>query len=294
MLVTTMRHVRRASVAHIPVFSGRAFVWADVASRLIAAAGTPLVLSLHGGNLPILARRRPDAVRRLLDRAAIVVAPSEYLRQELASLRKDIRLMPNPVELRHYPFVESNVERKRLIWLRAFQTIYNPTLAPRMLAILCERHPDVHLTMVGATLDETRIATERVAEDLGVRDRITFLGAVPKTQVARHLRDADVFINTTNVDNMPVSVIEAMALGLPIVSTNVGGIPHLLSDGTDALLVPPDDPRAFADAVSRLFTAPAMAATLARAARAKVEPFDWRIMLERWEALLREAASRKK
>lgn len=295
MVYTAARRARSVSVAHIPVFSGRAFIWSEVASRIITLSGTPLVLSLHGGNLPAFSKRWPRLVRRLLGRAVIVMAPSDYLRLALQHLREDIRLVPNPIELARYEFRLPTLEHGHLIWLRAFQSIYNPTLAPRMLAIVRQRHPEVRLTMIGADLhDGTRAATERVASELGLAEHIDYVGVIKKAEVPHWLRRGDVFVNTTNIDNTPVSVIEAMACGLPVVSTNVGGIPRLLHHEQDALLVPPDDPAAFASAVSRILDNPTFAQQLAQTARRVVQDFDWRIVLQRWDDLLLEAAAKRR
>ena len=98
--------------------------------------------------------------------------------------------------------------------------------------------------------------------------------------------DYDIFINTTHVDNTPVSVLEAMALGLPVVSTAVGGIPDLLDDGEEALLVADDDEEAMTEAVIRLIQSPELAQSIARKARRKVEAFDWENVRELWRQLL--------
>jgi glycosyltransferase involved in cell wall biosynthesis len=127
--------------------------------------------------------------------------------------------------------------------------------------------------------------TMEAANLLGVKDRIEFPGLVPKNDVPHWLNKGDIFLNTTNVDNTPVSVIEAMACGLCIVSTNVGGIPYLLEDGVDALLVPPEDPEAMANAVKRILTDPQLAASLSANARKKAEAFSWEKVLPMWEAL---------
>ena len=96
----------------------------------------------------------------------------------------------------------------------------------------------------------------------------------------------DVFLNTTNIDNTPVSVLEAMACGLCVVSTNVGGIPYLLADGKDSLLVEPAKEEAMADAVRTVLGEPGLAGGLSRAARAKTESLDWMTILPQWEAML--------
>ena len=95
-------------------------------------------------------------------------------------------------------------------------------------------------------------------------------------------------LNTTNFDNMPVSVIEAMALGLPIVSTNVGGMPYLVRDGVDGILLPPNDEKAMARAIQDLLADPESAGKMAENARKKVEGFDWREVAEQWRELLGE------
>ena len=102
------------------------------------------------------------------------------------------------------------------------------------------------------------------------------------------LNKADIFLNTTNVDNTPVSVIEAMACGLCIVSTNVGGIPYLLEDGVDALLVPPEDTQAMANAVKRILSDRQLAAALSANARKKAGAFSWEKVLPMWEALFHD------
>jgi Glycosyltransferase len=93
-------------------------------------------------------------------------------------------------------------------------------------------------------------------------------------------------LNTSRVDNTPVSVLEAMACGLCVVSTNVGGISYLLEDGHDALLVPSNDPSAMAAAVHRILVEPSLAKHLSYNARKKSEQFDWSNILPQWEALL--------
>jgi glycosyltransferase involved in cell wall biosynthesis len=113
---------------------------------------------------------------------------------------------------------------------------------------------------------------------------------VSKSAVPDWLNRGDIFLNTTDVDNTPVSVLEAMACGMCVVSTDVGGLPYLLEDGRTALLVPPDDPLAMARAVRRLLERPELSEHLSRSARQAAEAFQWGAILPRWEALLREVA----
>jgi glycosyltransferase involved in cell wall biosynthesis len=287
MLATSWRARHDYSVAHVDVYSGYGFNWAEIVCLLLRAAGKPYALTLRGGDLPAFGRRWPGRVRRLLRSAAIVTTPSRYLLEQMQVHRADLRLLPNPLGLDRYPFARRSAPGPRLVWLRAFHRLYNPALAPRVLARLAREFPDARLTMVGPDKGDGSLqATQTAAAELGVSDRITFVGGVAKEDVPRRMADGDVFLCTSDIDNTPVSVLEAMACGLCVVATNVGGLPYLLADGTDALLVPPDDPAAMAAAVRRVLRDRALASRLSRNARRKAEGFDWSALLPQWHALL--------
>ena len=154
------------------------------------------------------------------------------------------------------------------MWLRAFHETYNPSLAPAVLALLASDIPDVSLTMIGPDKGDGSLQrTLAAAARLGVSDRLRVIEGVPKEKVGDVLSEADIFLNTTNVDNTPVSVMEAMACGLCVVSTNVGGIPDLVDDGRDGILVPPADPAAMAAGVRRVLDGPGVRGQAFRATR---------------------------
>jgi glycosyltransferase involved in cell wall biosynthesis len=226
-------------------------------------------------------------VKKCLTWATVVTAPSRYLMEQMRPYRADIRLLPNPLNLSSYRFSLREQPQPQLIWLRAFHEIYNPLLALKVVALLTADFPDIRLTIIGP--DKRDGSLQRLLQlrvELGLADHVTLLGGVPNAEVPGLMHRGDIFLNTTNVDNTPVSVLEAMACGLCVVSTNVGGIPYLLEHEHDALLVPPDDPAAMATALCRILTEPGLAKQLSRNARRKVEQFDWSVILPQWEALL--------
>lgn len=291
MVGSAWRRRREYEVAQVDVYSWDAFVWAEAVCWTLQRAGRPYVLTLHGGDLPRFTRRWPGRVRRLLQSAAAVTTPSGYLLDEMRSVRNDLRLLPNARDLGTCRVRVRSRPEPKLVWLRRFHWLYNPEMAPEVVRRLQVEHPSVHLTMVGPDSgDGTLESTRRVAAECGVFGRISFPGGVPKEQVPAWLEQGDVFLNTTDVDNTPLSVLEAMACGLCIVSTNVGGIPYLLEHEKDALLVPPRDPEAMAAAVRRVLEEPGLAERLSRSARAKVKQFDWQVILPQWDGLLRSVA----
>lgn len=287
MVGTVWRRRADYDVAVVDVYSGAAFVWAEAVTATLRAARRPYVLTLHGGNLPAFAARWPRRVRRLLGGARMVTTPSMYLRDRLRHVRDDLALVPNAIELESYRFRERTRAAPRLVWLRAFHRVYNPTLAVQTIARLTRAIPDVNLTMVGSdTGDGAHAATREAIAEAGLSAHVELSGGVPKAAVPNVLGQADVFLNTSTIDNTPVSVIEAMACGLCVVSTSVGGIPFLLDDTHDSLLVPSGDADAMAAAVTRIVIEPELAAGLSRRARAKAEAFDWSAVLPRWESIL--------
>jgi glycosyltransferase involved in cell wall biosynthesis len=293
MVATVWRRRQEYEVAYVEVYSGKAFFWGEAVCLALRLAGKPYVLNLHGGALPFFARRWPGRVGKLLKSAFAVVTPSPYLLEKMKPYREDLRIIPNGLNLQSYPTKIRSRPQPRLVWLRAFHSIYNPTLAPRVLSLLTNEFPDISLVMVGPDKDGSLSRTQELASQLGLADLVSFPGKIPKEVVPLWLQKGDIFLNTTNVDNTPVSVIEAMACGLCIVSTDVGGIPYLLEPEHDALLVPPDDAAAMAKAVHRILTESGLAENLSHHARQKAEGFDWPVILPQWEELFAEVGERQ-
>lgn len=294
MLRTIVARRGEIDAAVVDLYSGPAFVWAEAACELLLRLGKPFVLTLHGGNLPAFAQHSPTRVCRLMSKACAITAPSGYLAHQMRIYRPDLEVIPNPLDVGQYPYSRRSKIQPRLVWLRAFHKIYNAPMAVSVAALLMGEFPETSLTMVGPDKDGSLAQAENCARQLGVISRIRFSGPVPKTEVPATLAQGDVFLNTTNVDNTPVSVLEAMACGLCVVSTNVGGIPYLLRNQWDALLTPAGDARAMAAAVRQLLTDSSLAERVSETARRKAADLDWSLVLPTWERLLGEVISPSK
>lgn len=285
MLSAPLRFRRTYATAVIDVFSGLSLVWAVAASLSVRVCGKPYVMVLHGGALdPAAAYAR--WLRNAMKHASQVVTPSRRLASLFSSSVLPVRWIPNGLDVARYPFRLRVEPQPRLVWLRALHEIYNPGLAVRTLAMLGE-WPKATLALYGR-LSRRPAAREidRLAGALGVRDRTLLAGPVPKARVPHVLAAHDIFLNTTQFESFGVSVLEAGACGLCIVTTNVGELPYVWQHDHDALLVPPNDPEAMAAAVRRILTEPDLAARLSENARRKAEQFDWSAVLPQWESLL--------
>ncbi len=208
------------------------------------------------------------------------------MQESFKHLRSDIKIIPNPIDLTESLFRQRDSIQPKLIWVRAFHSVYNPTLAIKVLALLKRTFPDVKLWMLGPDKGDHSLANVLdLAEKLGVRHSVLIVGHIAHAEIPIWLDKADIFMNTSNYDTAPRSLLEAMANGLCVVSTNVGGIPHLAENGVEAILVDPNDPESMADAVMKILSSPDLASRLSRNARTRSEKSDWSAILPRWESL---------
>ena len=272
------------------VFSGPAFAVTDAASLLCRALRLPQIYVLRGGALPEFAADRPGWVRRVMGRAAVIIAPSAYLARvfgRFPELAPRIRVIPNILDLVKYSYHHRSTVAPRLLWMRTFHDVYHPEMAVETLAELRHTHPEATLTMAGqekGLIDAVRA----LAQARGLAEAVRFPGFLGPDDKAREFAAHDIYLNTNRVDNMPVSVLEAGAFGLPVIATAVGGIPDLLTPDETALLVPDGDAAAMADAVRRLLAEPALAARLSAQGRALAESCGWDAVRPQWAALFQE------
>jgi glycosyltransferase involved in cell wall biosynthesis len=285
MLWKTLRYSRRVQVVLIDTYSTQNFLYAVAVANLCRLLHLPYIPILRGGDLPRRLKKSKAASYKLFNGAVSNVAPSMYLYEGFkAEGYTNLTYIPNTLEIEKYPFFEREKPKLQLLWVRSFAAIYNPLMAIKVVEILTARGFSPSLCMVGPEKDSSlqeciKLATSRQLD-------VSFKGMLTKEEWISLSRDYDIFINTTNFDNTPVSVMEAMALGLPIISTNVGGIPYLIEDQIDGLLVPPEAPELFANAIQEVFSDAHKALSLSRKARIKAESFDWQKIKHSWNTLL--------
>jgi L-malate glycosyltransferase len=281
---SVLRWARRVDVMVVMVFSGLGFGAADVPSWIAKRLHKPLIFALHGGNLPDFARRHPVWSRRVLSRADILVAPSEYLAAAMGQLGFETRVIPNILPMESYTYRERRSAAPRLLWMRTFHDIYQPDMAIDVLRLLSSSHPAARLTMAGqdkGMLQDVR----RLAHVHCLGERVRFPGFLDTLGKQREFENHDIFINTSRVDNMPVSLAEAAAAGLPVVTTAVGGIPYVFRHEHSALFVNNGDAAAMAQAVERLVELPDLMVRLSRNGRMVAESCAWSQVKPGWERL---------
>jgi glycosyltransferase involved in cell wall biosynthesis len=189
--------------------------------------------------------------RFAFERADVVLPVSEALRDGIRALgtRADFRVVPNVVDASRFHPAETasrNGAPQRLIGVGQLYAAKGWEYLIEAVAILARSRHDFRLDIVGD--GELRAAHEQLVDRLGVRDIVSFHGWLSKEEVARRVRDADLFVITSRYDSNPCAVIEALASGVPVVGTAVGGIPDMIGEGM-GLLAEREDPESIADRI---------------------------------------------
>jgi glycosyltransferase involved in cell wall biosynthesis len=284
---TILRNRNRIDIMIVHTYGGPSFVVEDIASWLGCIFGFRIIMFLHGGAMPEFMSRFPRWTRRVLRRAQVIAAPSAYLARAVEPYGFTARVIPNIIDLNSYPYRRPDQLKPRLFWMRSFHDVWNPLMAVRALARVRQKAPAATLVMAGQNkglLDQTR----KLAEDLGVGAAVRFPGFLQHEGKLAEGSHADIFINTNHIDNMPVAVVEAGALGLPIVTTDVGGIPDLLQDGESALFVRDNDDEQMAEAILSLLDDPDLAIKLSTNGRRVAERSSWDQVRRQWEQIFNE------
>lgn len=286
MMWSVINYRKQVSYLLIDTYSTKAFWYAFLCSQLARFFNIKYIPILHGGDLPNRLKKNPMFCRMLFSNAYKNVAPSDYLKQAFEKEGfKNVIHIPNTIEIEKYEFKLRTELTPNLLWVRAFASIYNPKMAVKVLQQLQEQYPSATLTMVGPDKDGSLQTTKDFAKSLGIT--VNFSGQLTKEEWWELASKHDIFINTTHFDNTPVSVMEAMALGLPVISTKVGGIPFLLANEQNALLVPDNDITAMTNAVLDLLENKPKNNLLITNARTFIEQMDWELVKQSWVSILK-------
>ncbi len=286
MLLQTFKLRKQIDYVLIDTYSTYNFWYAFFVSQLCRILKLKYIPKLHGGDLPHRLIKNPFLCRMIFKHAYRNVAPSAYLLNAFSNRSfAELLYIPNTIELHKYSFKSRDEILPKLLWVRSFTSIYNPEMALRVCHELKKHFPDYQLCMVGPDKDGTLNHIQKMASRMKLN--VKFTGKLSKPEWAALSAEYDIFINTTHFDNTPVSIIEAMALGLPIISTNVGGISYLLENNKTALLVDDNDVDGMVQAIKEILCNPQLKNTLVNNANHLIQDFDWQKVKSKWDEVLK-------
>jgi glycosyltransferase involved in cell wall biosynthesis len=268
------RAVQHADCVHLMANSWWSFhLFATPTVRIAHRLGKPVVLNYRGGEAADFFARQFRWVAPTLRAADRVVVPSGFLEEVFAGFGVATTIVPNVVDLDHFSSAAEVVQEPHLLVARRLESLYGIDTALRACALLRERGVAARLTVAGAGPEEAPLRA--LARELEIDPHVQFAGQVDNAAMGHLYRATRIALNPSRADNMPISILEAMACGVPVVSTRVGGVPYLVEDGVTALLVPPDEPLVMAEAVLRLHTDPTGYRQMREAGLQAVKQYTW-------------------
>ncbi|MEO5817804.1 MAG: glycosyltransferase family 4 protein [Gemmatimonadaceae bacterium] len=283
--LSLLAQIRKYDVVHAFSASYTSYLLAPLPAMLVARLyGKRIVLNYRSGEASDHLAKSPLAVRtmRLADE---IVVPSGYLVEVFAQFGLHARSILNFVDLDNLDYRERTVTRPTFLSNRNLEPLYNVGCTLRAFGVIQQQEPDAVLTVVGDGSE--RASLEALARELGLRN-VEFAGKVPPQRMREFYDAADVYLNSPNIDNMPNSVIEAFASGLPVVTTNAGGIPFIVTDGETGFMSACDDHEALArNALALVRTSGLAHAVAARARNVCLTRYVWEAVAVEWETLYR-------
>jgi L-malate glycosyltransferase len=277
-----VRELRRADVVHVFSASYTSFLLSPLPAVVVGRLmGKPVIVHYHSGEAPDHLRRSPVA-RWTLKRVDRNVVPSAFLRDVFAGFDIPADIVPNTINLHRFAYRVRDPLEPRLLSTRNLEPLYNVACTLRAFHRIQARYPNATLIVVGHGSEAARL--KMLAIELGLRN-VTFTGPVAPDQIHQYYARSDIYIQTPSIDNMPNSLIEAFASGLPVVSTRVGGVPDILAHGVHGFTADDDDDEAVAAHVVHLVEHPDEARRMAAAARDRCAAGEWSHVREAWLAI---------
>lgn len=273
-VVRLWRCAGRADVMHVMANSGWSWhLHATPAIWIAYARGIPVIVNYRGGEAGAFLARQAAWVRPSLRRAFAVIVPSGFLASLFGRFEVPTEIVPNIIDLSRFRPEPARRAGHHLIVTRNLEDLYDIGTALRAFAQIGRAFPDATLTIAGSGPRLPDL--QRLARELDIASRVRFTGRLDNVRIAELYRQADVVLNPSTADNMPNSLLEGMASGVPIVTTDVGGIPFLVEDRKSALLVPPRSPDRMAAMAIEVLSRPELAQQLRTAGLELAAQFDW-------------------
>ncbi len=226
-------------------------------------------------------------VMRLADR---IIVPSGYLVDVFARFGLPAQTIANSVELERFQFRERVPLQPKFLCTRLFEPLYNIGNVIRAFHLIQQQLPEASLTLAGD--GSQRAALEQLVSELGARN-VNFLGFVKFEEIPKLFETNDVYLMANDIDNMPATLLESNACGMPVVTTDAGGIPYIVTHEKNALLVRCGDYENLARQALRLFTEPDLTTRLAQNGLANAQHYTWPTVREQWLGLYQELTRTK-
>lgn len=277
----------RYDIIHIFTASYYSYLLSAVPALLVAKAyGKRTILNYRSGEAEDHLKGWPSAARtcRWADR---IVVPSGFLVDVFARFGLRAEAIFNTIEIDRFHFRERRPLRPRFVSARLLEPLYNVACALRAFALVQAHRPEAQLVIAADGSERNKLG--QLARELNLQ-HASFIGKIDYQRMPGLLDASDIYLNANDLDNMPSSLIECMAAGVAVVSTNAGGIPYVVTNEQTGLLVACNDHEAMAHAAIRLLEDEELAAAISNRARREAEKYQWSAVRDEWLGLYQQLA----
>jgi glycosyltransferase involved in cell wall biosynthesis len=290
-VVRLWRTVTEADVVHVMANSGWAwhlFAWPAI--RIAKLRRRPIIVNYRGGLAEEFLARSAAVVTSTLAGTRLVV-PSGYLQNVFRRYTVDSQIIPNVVDVHRFrpadPQRALATHAPHVVIARNLEPIYGIDAGLKALAAVVPRCPGLRVSIAGTG---PQLATlQSLSRELGLASRVRFTGRLDVAEMARLYQDADLVLNPSRVDNTPNSILEALACGVPVVTSNVGGIPYLVEHLRTAWIAGADSPASLAEGILEILSNPELREALVANGLELARTCAWSAVRDRWLAAYGEA-----
>jgi glycosyltransferase involved in cell wall biosynthesis len=278
-VTSLLMQVRKHDVLHIFSASYFSFLLAPTPALLIAKLfGKQTILNYRSGEAEDHLTRSLVAVS-IMKLADAIIVPSQYLVDVFQKFGLRSRWIFNFVQLDQFRWRERKPLRPVFLSNRNFESHYNVACTLRAFGRIKKKYPTAEMIVVGD--GPLREELHSLARELKLQS-VKFVGAVPQAQMPELYKATDIYLNCSDIDNMPGSIIEAFACGLPVVTTNAGGIPYIVTDQETGLLIQCGDDHGIAHAALHLLEDEQLADSIIQRARQECDKYQWAAVRQQW------------
>lgn len=294
-LIHLWQAIGKTEIVHVMANSGWSWYLHAVPAILIAHfRKIPSIVNYRGGGAAAFIRKNAKFVLPTLRKTQSLILPSGFLLRVFKEFGIHGKIVPNIVDLSR--FSPSQADRSpfspHIVVTRNLETIYGIDIALKAFRLILDRFPCAHMTVAG-TGDQAQNLL-RVVHELNIPDKVAFVGRLDREGVIELYKTADILLNASRIDNMPNSLLEALASGVPIVTTNAGGISYMVEQRKTALLVDIDDSSAMAEAILLLLENAELRSELIENGLAEASKYAWESVSVSLAAAYAEALTQHK
>lgn len=240
-----IKNIPNYDVLHIFSASYFSFLITPAPAILISQfVNKKIILNYHSGEAEDHLLRSGYIVKAILKYVDILVVPSIYLQKIFCKFGIESEVVYNVVSENEFPFRKRDIFKPRFIVSRNLEPMYNVACVLKAFKLIQDKYPEAELTVLGYGSQQDYLKS--LSKDLKLRN-VIFAGRVERETIGRYYDNSDFMLNASVIDNMPISILEAFSSGIPVISSEAGGIPFIIENGVNGLLVPLDDEKPMAE-----------------------------------------------